>query len=105
MGAAARLAEPFADTAAKVAAAPAELAAASDLVCLCVVGDADVREVVTGADGVLAGMAAGTILAVHSTVHPDTCRDLADIAVAQGFRSSTHRSAVAALQPPRAGCW
>ncbi|MEV2218501.1 NAD(P)-dependent oxidoreductase [Nocardia vinacea] len=76
--------EPFADTAAKVAASPAELAAASDLVCLCVVGDADVREVVTGADGVLAGMAAGTIIAVHSTVHPDTCRGLADIAVAQG---------------------
>ena len=37
--------EPFADTAAKIAATPAELAAASDLVCLCVVGDDDVREV------------------------------------------------------------
>lgn len=33
--------EPFADTAAKVAGSPAELAAASDLVCLCVVGDAE----------------------------------------------------------------
>lgn len=76
--------EPFADTAAKIAASPAELAAASDLVCLCVVGDADVREVATGTDGVLAGMSAGTILAVHSTVHPDTCRDLADVAMAQG---------------------
>ncbi|WP_175611323.1 NAD(P)-binding domain-containing protein, partial [Mycobacterium sp. SP-6446] len=30
--------EPFADTAAKVAESPAELASASDLVCLCVVG-------------------------------------------------------------------
>ncbi|HEY9265233.1 MAG TPA: NAD(P)-binding domain-containing protein, partial [Mycobacterium sp.] len=30
--------EPYADTAAKVASTPAELAAASDLVCLCVVG-------------------------------------------------------------------
>ena len=30
--------EGFADTAAKVAGSPAELAAASDLVCLCVVG-------------------------------------------------------------------
>lgn len=76
--------EPFADTAAKVAASPAELAAASDLVCLCVVGDADVREVVTGADGVLAGMSGGSIIAVHSTVHPDTCRRLADVAAAQG---------------------
>src|ERR1700756_3876367 len=31
--------EPFADTPAKIAGSPAELAAASDLVCLCVVGD------------------------------------------------------------------
>jgi 3-hydroxyisobutyrate dehydrogenase-like beta-hydroxyacid dehydrogenase len=34
--------EPFADTAAKVAGSLAELAADSDLVCLCVVGDSDV---------------------------------------------------------------
>ena len=35
--------EPYADTAAKTAATPAELGAASDLVCLCVVGDDDVQ--------------------------------------------------------------
>ena len=40
--------EPYADTAAKVAATPAELGAASDLVCLCVVGDDDVRQVILG---------------------------------------------------------
>ena len=51
--------EPFADTAAKIAGSPAELAAASDLVCLCVVGDADVEEVACGDDGVLAGDGAG----------------------------------------------
>ena len=51
--------EPYADTAAKVAATPAELAAASDLVCLCVVGDDDVRQVLTGETGVLAGLAPG----------------------------------------------
>lgn len=66
--------EPFAGTAATVAASPAELAANSDLVCLCVVGDADVTEV---ADAVLEGLAPGGIIAVHSTVHPDTCRALA----------------------------
>ena len=70
--------EPFADTAATVAATPAELAAASDLVCLCVVGDDDVPDVVTRDDGVLAGLARGGVIAVHSTVHPDTCRDLAE---------------------------
>ncbi|GAA2121499.1 NAD(P)-dependent oxidoreductase [Actinomadura napierensis] len=69
--------EPFADTAAAVAASPAELAAASDLVCVCVVDDAGVEEIVAGADGVLAGLADGAVIAVHSTVHPDTCRRLA----------------------------
>ncbi len=45
--------EPYADTAAKTAGTPAELGAASDLVCLCVVGDDDVREVLYGETGVL----------------------------------------------------
>jgi len=69
--------EPFSDTDAKVAGSPAELAAASDLVCLCVVSDADVVEVVEGEKGVLAGLQPGSVIAVHSTVHPNTCRELA----------------------------
>ncbi len=76
--------EPFADTAAKTAQSPAELAAASDLVCLCVVGDDDVREVLNGDSGVLAGLAPGGIVAIHSTVHPETCRELAESAAAHG---------------------
>jgi 3-hydroxyisobutyrate dehydrogenase len=74
----------FADTAAKVAESPAELAAASDLVCLCVVGDADVDEVAGGERGLLAGIEPGSAIAVHSTVHPDTCRELAKKAAARG---------------------
>jgi 3-hydroxyisobutyrate dehydrogenase len=76
--------EPFADTAAKVAASPAELAAGSDLVCLCVVGDADVEQVTGGQHGVLAGLKPGGVIAVHSTVHPATCHALAEKAAAQG---------------------
>ncbi len=76
--------EPFADTAAKTAQSPAELAAASELVCVCVVGDDDVREVLRGDTGVLAGLASGGIVAVHSTVHPDTCRELSESAAQQG---------------------
>lgn len=75
--------EPFADTAAKVAGSPAELAADSDLVCLCVVGDADVDEVTTGEQGVLAGLTPGGVIAVHSTVHPNSCRELAQTAAVQ----------------------
>lgn len=78
--------EPFAGTAAQVAASPAELAKASDLVCLCVVGDDDVEEVAGGEEGVLAGLSGGGVIAVHSTVHPDTCRRLAGRASAQGVR-------------------
>jgi 3-hydroxyisobutyrate dehydrogenase-like beta-hydroxyacid dehydrogenase len=77
--------EPYADTAAKVAATPAELGAASDLVCLCVVGDDDVKQVLEGDAGVFAGLAAGGIIAIHSTVHPDTCREIAKSAAAKGI--------------------
>lgn len=76
--------EPYRDTPAKTASSPAELAAASDLVCLCVVGDDDVREVVNGDSGVLAGLASGGIVAIHSTVHPDTCREISEAAAKQG---------------------
>ena len=75
--------EPFADTSAKTAGSPAELAAASDLVCVCVRDDADTEEVV---DAVLGGLAPGGVIAVHSTVHPDTCRRLAERAQAGGVR-------------------
>ena len=78
--------EPFGGTAAKVADSPADLAAGADLVCVCVVSDGDVEEVVAGSRGVLAGAVAGSVIAVHSTVHPDTCRRLADRASARGVR-------------------
>ncbi|OIN81748.1 NAD(P)-dependent oxidoreductase [Mycobacterium malmoense] len=76
--------EPFAGTPAKVAESPAELAAASDLVCLCVVGDADIAEITGGEDGLLAAMKPGSVIAVHSTVHPNTCRELAKNAAVKG---------------------
>ncbi|BAX94392.1 NAD(P)-dependent oxidoreductase [Mycobacterium shigaense] len=69
--------EPFADTAAKIVESPAELAASSDLICLCVVGEADIEEVLNGEQGLLAGLTPGSVIAVHSTVHPNTCKSLA----------------------------
>jgi 3-hydroxyisobutyrate dehydrogenase-like beta-hydroxyacid dehydrogenase len=66
--------EPFEGSGASFAATPAELAAASDLVCLCVVADADVEQVI---DDLLPAMAPGTVIAVQSTVHPETCIRLA----------------------------
>jgi 3-hydroxyisobutyrate dehydrogenase len=78
--------EPFADTPAAVAATPADLAAASDVVGICVLADDDVIDVVLREDGVLAGMAPGGVIAIHSTIHPDTCRHLADSADQHGVR-------------------
>jgi 3-hydroxyisobutyrate dehydrogenase len=75
---------PFADTAAKTASTPAELAANSDVIGLCVRDDNDIEQVTSGADGLLAGVAPGAIIAVHSTVHPDTVRALADRAAEKG---------------------
>jgi 3-hydroxyisobutyrate dehydrogenase len=68
--------EPFADTNAKVASTPRELGAASDVLCICVVDDAGVDEILRGPDGALATMADGSIVVVHSTVHPATCARL-----------------------------
>ncbi|MFB4298605.1 NAD(P)-dependent oxidoreductase [Actinomadura sp. NTSP31] len=75
---------PFAGTGARTAASPADLAAASDLACVCVVDDAGVEQVVAGPGGLLEGMRSGGTIAVHSTVHPDTCRRLAETAAARG---------------------
>ncbi|NEA63449.1 NAD(P)-dependent oxidoreductase [Streptomyces sp. SID12488] len=75
---------PFVGTPAQRAVSAAELAAASDLVCVCVGDDADVEEVIVGDGGVLAGLRQGGVIAVHSTVHPDTCRRLADRARLRG---------------------
>src|SRR5262249_6243861 len=72
--------EPFEGSGATFAATPAELGAASDLVCLCVVADADVAQVV---EDVLPGMAPGAVIAVQSTVHPETCVRLAEMAAAR----------------------
>ena len=68
--------EPFADTAATTVATPAELGAASDILCVCVVDDAGVDEVLRGPHGALSSMADGSIVVVHSTVHPATCLQL-----------------------------
>jgi 3-hydroxyisobutyrate dehydrogenase len=76
--------EPFAGTHASIAGSPAQLAATSDIVGLCVRDDADVAAVTGGPGGVLAGLRPGAVIVVHSTVHPDTCRRLAGPAAAAG---------------------
>jgi 3-hydroxyisobutyrate dehydrogenase len=59
-----------------LASSPADLAQRCDIVLLCVRKDEDVIDVVLREDGILAGAGAGTVLVVHSTTHPTTCKDL-----------------------------
>ena len=77
--------EPFADTAATVVSTPAEVGAASEIVGICVFTDADVEDVLLGPHGVLAGMAPGGVVAIHSTVLPDTCAHVAARADERGI--------------------
>jgi 3-hydroxyisobutyrate dehydrogenase len=76
--------EPYADTSANVADSPAALAEGSDIICLCVVADDDVLTLAAGPEGLLAGAQPGSIIVVHSTVHPSTCRNLAERASVRG---------------------
>jgi len=56
---------------------PAEAAEDADVVMMCVGNDDDVREVVLGANGVLATMREGTILVDHTTASAGLARELA----------------------------
>jgi len=68
---------------AKAAGSPRQLAAASDVVGICVRDDDEVRGALCGDEGVLAGAAPGTVVAVHSTVLPQTVESLAEEARAR----------------------
>jgi 3-hydroxyisobutyrate dehydrogenase-like beta-hydroxyacid dehydrogenase len=69
---------------AKGAASPRDVAAASDVIGVCVRDDADVRAVMGGDDGILAGAARGAIVAIHSTVQPATVEEIAATAEPSG---------------------
>ena len=58
------------------AATPREAAEGADMVFACVGNDSDVRSVVYGADGIFAGMAAGSVFVDHTTVSADLAREL-----------------------------
>jgi len=69
---------------AHAAGSPREVGAAADVVGICVPEDRHVRVVVEGDDGVLAGAAPGTVIAIHSTILPDTAIELAAVAEPRG---------------------
>ena len=58
------------------AATPREAAAGADFVFVCVGNDDDLRSVVLGANGALAGMASGAVLVDHTTASANVAREL-----------------------------
>jgi 3-hydroxyisobutyrate dehydrogenase-like beta-hydroxyacid dehydrogenase len=70
--------DPFRRDLVETAESPADLASRADLVGICVWSDEDVLEIMLGDRGVLAGCRPGTVVAIHSTTQPETCRALAD---------------------------
>ena len=63
---------------------PREVAANSDIVMLCVGNDADVRAVVLGPDGVLAGAHSGLIVVDHTTTSAELAREISVACSAAG---------------------
>ena len=74
--------QPFADTSASAAGSIRELGEQVQFCGICVVDDAGVRQV---CDQLIPAMAPGGCIAIHSTVHPQLCRELAEAAQARGL--------------------
>jgi 3-hydroxyisobutyrate dehydrogenase len=64
---------------------PREAAEGADFVMACVGNDDDLRSVVLGDDGALAGMAEGAVFVDHTTVSAIVTRDLAGLAAEKGI--------------------
>ena len=69
----------------RAAASPAEAASGAEIVFTCVGNDEDLRSVVLGEAGAIAGMAAGSILVDHTTASAEIARTLAVLASEHRF--------------------
>ena len=63
---------------------PKQAAEGADFVMVCVGNDDDLRSVVLGDDGALAGMKAGAVLVDHTTASADVAREIAAVAADKG---------------------
>jgi 3-hydroxyisobutyrate dehydrogenase-like beta-hydroxyacid dehydrogenase len=69
---------------AKPARSAREVAQNADVIGICVPADSHVRAVLCGEEGVFANAAKGTVVAIHSTVHPDTVEEMATLGASHG---------------------
>ena len=68
-----------------LASTPAEASIGAEVVMLCVGNDNDVRAVVYGEDGVLAGMSEGSVLVDHTTASAELARELGKATADRGI--------------------
>lgn len=78
--------DPYRATDASIAATPAELGEACDVIGLCLYDGAAIDAVLFGADGLLERIRPGTVLAVHATVAPQYVTGLAERVADRGVR-------------------
>jgi 3-hydroxyisobutyrate dehydrogenase-like beta-hydroxyacid dehydrogenase len=69
---------------ARAARSADEIGAHGEIIEVVVVDDAQVEAVLLGEGGALSGAKRGSVIAIHSTVHPGTVRKLAEQAAAKG---------------------
>ena len=72
-------AEKLVEGGATLAASPAEVAKTAAVIGITVLNDEQVKTVVSGPDGILQTAAPGTVIAIHSTIGPQTAVDLAAV--------------------------
>jgi 3-hydroxyisobutyrate dehydrogenase len=69
---------------ANAASTPRHVAEGADVIGICVRDDDDVRDVMLGDDGVLAGASKGAVVMIHSTIQPSTVIAMAEAGAGQG---------------------
>ena len=65
---------------AHAARSPREVGERADVIGICVPADGHVRAVAYGPDGLLAGVKPGAVIAIHSTILPETALEIAEAA-------------------------
>ena len=70
---------------AKAATSPLDIGKHADIVELVVMNDAQVEEITMGPKGVFNTMARGSVVAIHSTVHPNTVKKVFEAGRARGI--------------------
>jgi 3-hydroxyisobutyrate dehydrogenase len=76
--------EPFVDAGAQAGTSPADVAAKSDIVVVCVSDTPDVESVILGDDGIAHGAQPGTLVIDCSTISPHVTRDIASALAEKG---------------------